>query len=561
MKAARGGVKPRGAWLWACAVPLVAPLATAVQAQSSEPASVSVEPVRESSVPLRESSEPLRLSVQTQLVASDNTTLQTSDAQARGLVFTLQPSIAYNVKGPVLDASAYASLTLLGRTPDGFKRAVFPTLRANGTATLVERWVHVDATASVEPTAADVFGAQVNTAGGNGSASQDDSRTYTLLRLQPRLQRDFTPNLSLLAAHEWAWSDHAAGVDGLQTVQRTVLQLAHKPRPWGGRVVWQRQTSGVKDQDAPPPGGPTATTRSLSLQSLRLVGLLSLGGDWVLGATVGREQNRFDTTLSNSASTSSQDTLAGVSALWAPTLRTVANVDVERRFFGTGVQLNVQHRTPAWSLRMSAVRQPVSTSSMVGASGPTLDLRTLLDDVHTTRTPDAAQRTPLVDALVSDRSLDTRTASATPSVAGYAQLQEGVQAALVLHGSRNTVALSVQQQSLRALQRRDAPTTLNPLLAVSDVRQTSMAMQFSRLLSRQTTGQVSLRWHDVRGLNARAGEQSEWVAVRASLQHQIAPRTEVFAGVQTTRFDSNAQGQRDFRANDVFVGLKHRFGR
>jgi uncharacterized protein (PEP-CTERM system associated) len=540
MRAARRRVKSRCAWLLACTVPLAA----TVQAQSSEPLPSSSELVRSSS-------EPLRLSVQTQLVASDNTTLQTSDAQARGLVFTLQPSLAYNAHRPMLDASVYASLTLLGRTPDGFKRAVFPNLRATSTVMLVERWVHVDASASVEPTAADVFGAQVNNASDNGAGSQDDSRIYTSLRLQPRVQHDFTPELSLLAAHEWVWRDHAAGVDGEQTVQRTVLQLGHKPRPWGGRVVWQRQTNDVD----------TAATRSLALQSLRVVGLLSLGGDWVLGATVGREQNRFDTTLGNRAGTTSQDTVAGLSALWAPTQRTVANVDVERRFFGTGVQLSVQHRTPAWSVRMGAMRQPISTSFTLGSSGPTLDLRTLLDDVHTTRTPDAAQRAPLVDALVSDRALDTRTASATPSVAGYAQLQESVQAALVLHGSRNTLAFSVQQQSLRALQRRDASAPIDPQLAVSDVRQTSAALQFSRLLSRQTTGQISLRWHDVRGLNARAGEQSEWVAVRVSMQHQVAPRTEVFAGVQTTRFDSNAQRQRDFRANDVFVGLKHRFGR
>ncbi len=150
-------------------------------------------------------------------------------------------------------------------------------------------------------------------------------------------------------------------------------------------------------------------------------------------------------------------------------------------------------------------------------------------------------------------------------VADHAALQEAQvmldnarsEAQRMGEAARAEAASSAARRERMALDRIDAAEKA----AVSDVRQTSMAMQFSRLLSRQTTGQVSLRWHDVRGLNARAGEQSEWVAVRASLQHQIAPRTEVFAGVQTTRFESNAQGQRDFRANDVFVGLKHRFGR
>jgi uncharacterized protein (PEP-CTERM system associated) len=535
-------VKPRCAWLWACAVPWSAIAQTHAHAQA-------------------QTSEPLSLSVQTQLVASDNTKLQASDAQQRGLVLSVQPSLTYQVRGAALTANLSASLTLLGSAPDTVKRAVLPNLRADGTAAVVERWFHVDASAGLNPTAADVFGAQVNSgtpSTSSTSSTQDDTRILRTLRLQPRLQRDFTPFTSLMAAHEWAWTDNAAGVDGLQTVQRSVVQLGHKPRPWGGRVVWQRQTS---DVDAPAAGGSAPTERSLSLESLRFVGLLAVDENWVVGATVGREQNRFDQSLSSGTGTTSQDTLAGVSALWAPSPRTVATLDVERRFFGTGVQFGFQHRTPSWSLRLGAMQQPVSTSSTLGGSGPTLDLRTLLDDVHSTRTPDAAQRAPLVDALVSDRALDTRTASATPTVATYAQLQTGVQAALVLHGNRNTVALSVQQQTLRALERRGNDAALPPALAVSDVRQTSAAVQASRLLSRQTTGQVSLRWQDVRGLNARAGEQSEWVSLRVSLQHQVAPRSDVFAGVQATRFDSSAQGQRDFRAVDVFVGLKHRFGR
>jgi uncharacterized protein (PEP-CTERM system associated) len=517
----------------ALAPPMAELAREALQAPTPAPAPV---PAQAPSQAVPQPPARLTLDLSVTATATDNGNAAPPGGERADLVLRARPRIAIARKGAGLDYTLDAAGTAIGHARGTQPNEVLPDVRASARATVVERSVFLEAEARVQQTEIDPFGARADAASLN-------RRTGYTLRLSPVLDYRFGNDTVLSARHDLAYSTREAGPqrEPLRT-QQTVARFSHEPRPHGASLEWTRLDGELFD---------TTTPSRATLTALRLGTSLSIDGEWIVGAVVGQERNRLP--LGDT-----RDPLYGLTLQWQPSSRTRLDGRLERRFFGLGGALSMTHRMPLGSFSLTMSREPVLATASLGPIGTGGDLRGFLDAILTTRYPDPTKRSGLVDTIVSQRGLDTRTPGAADLQSQYPQLSSAFAFTGVLLGTRNTLALTVYRRSLRRLVREDDPLG-GALGGQDDARQVGGSLQYARRLGPQLSADAVLQWSRVTGLAARRGEQSNDRRARLSLTLQLSPRTTAFTAIQRSQFDSNARGQQAYRATDLIVGVSHQF--
>lgn len=473
----------------------------------------------------------LRVTVEAQALATDNATPEQATTRS-DLLLTLRPSVAYRRISRGLDVDAEAAVKLIATARDSQDERAWPDVRARARATVIDQWFWLEGAAQWQAVQVDPFAA--SPADNPGIKA----RRQHALRLSPVIEREFSARDALLLRHDMTEATHPTLEGSRFHSQQTLARLSHKPQRLGGALEWSRQDSDTDGEEA----------SRLLLERWQVHGMVEAIDDWVLGAYVGRERNRFffdDRT----------DGVQGLSLRWAPSPRTELDLRAEQRFFGKAGVLNLRHRMPMMSVVLRVAREPQTSLASLGLLGPGGDLRALLDGILSTRVPEADERRALVDALIADRGLTTRLSRPVEWFAAYPQLASTASVSAVLHGVRNTTSLSAFRQTVVALNRNDAIVAVP---ANNDSRQTGVGLQWNRRLGSRLDAETGLQWKRVEGLGLRQGETSDVKVARLSMTQRLTPQTQASGGVQYLRVNASGAGRIPYDATSIFFGLKHR---
>lgn len=469
------------------------------------------------------------------LTATDNGALAAPGLERRDLIVSVRPKVAFSRRSAGLAFDVEAAATFLGYANGSQDGGVLPELRGSLRATVAERLLYVDAAAQVRQVEEDAFGTRAD------GTSGTNRRTEGTYRLSPYIERELSPSSSLLVRHDATLTTNGAGEGARLVTNRSVARVERKPVPVGVALELSRFDSES-----------TGSTQSrITIDTARVRASLDIGEQVVLGVVAGADRTRL--LLGDYA-----DSIYGVSAQWNPGPRTEVSASVEQRFFGQGGELKLRHRTPFMSFSLGVSRQPVLSSESLGVVGQGGDIRTFLDGILTTRYPDPAVRSDLVNNLVASRGVDTRLSGAIDVVAQYPQLQTSANAAVVFMGRRDTASVSLYWQTLRQITHDGDPLSF-AVTAASDSRQSGGSVQFNRQLTPQLSAEAVVRWSKIVGLAARAQDQSSERSYRLSVQQNLSPRTGLSAGVQYNHFLTTAAGQHPYDATLLLVGMSHRF--
>jgi uncharacterized protein (PEP-CTERM system associated) len=369
--------------------------------------------------------------------------------------------------------------------------------------------------------------------------SSQNARTEGTARLSPYITRELTPDLSLVARADVAWARYSGDSELDSRTGQASIKLNAKPRPVGGMV----ELKSLKAEYL------TSSANDWRLDTATAGPTYSPNSELVLGLVGGAER----TVSSGIAST---DSLVGLTAYWAPTLRTNLAASVDRRFFGVGWNASIAHRMPLVSLVLRTAQEPrLPTTAGTGASG---SLPAFLDSILTSRYPDPAQRAALVGEMVNTRGMQTSLQGTAGTVGDYAQLVNGTDATMVLLGSRNMVAISVYHQTLTQLTRTEDANQF-PGSGTSDNRQLGATLGFNRRLTPNMSADFAVQWSRIEGLAARSGDVTSESSFRLAVVRNTAPRTSISLGAQYRKSDTNVTGLTSFEEGTAFAGLAHRF--
>ncbi|MCW7537525.1 TIGR03016 family PEP-CTERM system-associated outer membrane protein [Aquabacterium sp. A7-Y] len=478
--------------------------------------------------------------VQTTVTATNNSRYGQSSETNSDLVLDVAPRVRLQRRGARLSLSGEAGLHAVHYARGTLGSRLLPEGRFTLESEPVEEWVRLDANGAVEQTASDAF------SGRPDAGSSVNRATYKRWRIAPAIDRRLSPSLSLLARSEHSWSRRSgdeAVVTGSGRVyeQRQLLQLERDPLPLGGAVEYSREDSSYGDDKQ----------SALELEALRLVASYAFDTEFVLGLVAGHERNAF------AGNTEERDSIRGVRLQWRPSERTELRGAVERRFMGTGWNLDWQHRSPFVAIHLRSSRRPVAQSSWQtlggGAGG---EVAPLLDAILTTRYPDPLQRQALVQDIIAGLGLPTELLKPIDLVANYAQLEQDNSVSIALLSRRTTVTASVFARKLERLRRTDDPA-FDFVAGGADNEQRGVGLNINRRLSRTVQAELALSWSKVVGLGLLEGSTSREKTLRASMHHNLSPKTDVTVGVRRYLLNSSLTGPSQETAG--FLGLGHRF--
>lgn len=468
------------------------------------------------------------------VVATSNGAGRPRGLEESEVLLGVTPGLRFRREAADYTLNLVGSLELLSSANGTRETEVLPRLEAGLNSTLIDRWLYLDASASVRQVEVDPF------LGRSSSGAGNNVRRSEYVQVRPYIRRELTPRVEFEAALEETRTDVQDDDAGNARVRAGRIALRGRPQPFGFGLEYQSQDTRYA---AIPEGEWKIDTARASVQAL-------LVDELVLSLIAGRER-----TTSRLAERT--DDILGAGLRWVPGPRTELEAQVERRFFGNGVRARASHRTPSWSFAATLQREPASTSSLIGSvSGDTLG--DFLNAILTTRFPDPAQRAALVDSLLASRGLPNELARALELLAGYAQLNTGGTATLAYLSPRTTASLTVFAQSLRQLTAEDALPVVSAL-RTDDARQGGMDFNFSYLLARDSRVTARARWLQIRGLGLREGDRTTDRDLRIFWTVNLSARTEASFGPYWRSVTTNSANIASFREQALQALLSHRF--
>jgi len=405
---------------------------------------------------------------------------------------------------------------------------------------LVERLMYLDASVTADRISADPFAARPE------SATAFNDYTQMRYRFTPYVERELTPSLSLLARTDHIITRRVGSATGAASTevardsheQEQTLRLAQRPQPFGWTAELTRQETRLRYSDQ----------AILTQTAARAIGTYAVGPQLIVGVSVGRENNEYSLI-------DRSDSIVGVRFNWQPNERGEVNASLEKRFFGTGGDLEWRQRSPFLGFSIRANRMPVaqSGSHLFGAAGD--NLVSLLDGVLTTRYPDPGQRSTAVNDLVRQLNLPGTLTGPVELYTSYAQLQDNVSATALFFGRLTTASATVFGR--RRTRLADVEDVLAPASLSSDNLQYGVEIDVSRRLSPVLTADGGVRYTRIEGLGIRDGQASRDAAIRFGMTRIVSINTRVSAGLRYQTVSSSVTSP----ANEMAVvgALLHRF--
>ncbi|MEW6558982.1 MAG: TIGR03016 family PEP-CTERM system-associated outer membrane protein [Pseudomonadota bacterium] len=471
------------------------------------------------------------------VVQTSNAYFGTSTPAKSDTIISITPGIAFQTEGPDLRTFGNFALNAQYYARGSYSNTVLPSGVLGLSARLVDQWLYFDAGITSQQNALLTIPAQ-----GTGTATY----TTTQYRVSPYIDHRFDDNLRLRARSDNTWT-HISGnqtgqalSNGRYSVQS--VQLDRRPTPFGwGLDARQEETV-------------YTTSGSLTVRDeiARARALYAFTPHFEAGLIGGYEH--YSTSYDSLG-----HSIYGVQARWQPNVFTRVDGVVERRFFGTGWNVNASQQIARLSLRLNWNRAPSSFLAGLQTIPSGVSLSNLLDGMLASQYPDPAARARAVQNLLSVTGLPSTLPNAINYYTQSATLQDTLTATAVLLDQRNSYAASLFHTKTQDLILPGSKPLNNLLLASADYVQNGVGLSYGRRL----TPVMSLNVGVLRALNTGFGLNTG-VSIRQTtfivqVSRRLSPKTLLVVGARRQLLDTANTGILNANESAIYAGLTHQF--
>lgn len=279
--------------------------------------------------------------------------------------------------------------------------------------------------------------------------------------------------------------------------------------------------------------------------------------DIVRGGVIVSVSPQLNVTLSAGVETNDTITLqresyniTGLGFDWRPSLQTSLSVAVEKRYFGTGYNIGLQHRTGRTVWRYTASRSASDSPTQSGsvAIGTNYDI---VDAFLAQVIPDPVLRAQEVTRFLESFNLPADAQNFQDFLSSSATLNQTQQLSVALNGVRSVISFNVSRSSTSRL---GTFTILGDDFDSNDqIDQQSWGVTYGHRVTPLTS--FSAAYTDQKSLGD-SGASSKRQSISLGLNTRLAPRTTGSVQVQFGRFNNSAGSY-----NDAAISgrINHRF--
>lgn len=452
-------------------------------------------------------------------------------------IFSITPGIAFQTEGP--DLRTFGNFALNGQyyARSSYSNTVLPSGVLGLSARLVDQWLYFDAGITSQQNALLTIPTQ-NT----GTATY----TTTQYRVSPYIDHRFNDNLRLRARSDDTWT-HISGnqtgealSNGRYSVQS--VRLDRRPTPFGwGLDARQEETT-------------YTTTGSLTVRDeiVRGRGLYAFTPHLEAGLIGGYEH--YSTSYASLG-----HSIYGVQANWRPNLFTRLDAVVERRFFGTGWNINASQQIQRLSLRMNWTRGPSTFLAGLQTIPSGVSLSTLLNGMLASQYPDPTARARAVQNLLAVTGLPSTLPNAINYYTQSATLQDTFTATAVLLAQRNSYSASLFHTKTQDLILPGSPPLNSLLIASANYVQNGIGLSYGRRLSPVMSLNVGVLRALSTGFGLNQGVSTRQTSFIVQLNRRLSPQTILVLGARRQLLDTANTGILNANESAIYAGLTHQF--
>jgi uncharacterized protein (PEP-CTERM system associated) len=191
---------------------------------------------------------------------------------------------------------------------------------------------------------------------------------------------------------------------------------------------------------------------------------------------------------------------------WTPSARTTASIGADRRYFGDGYQVLLEHRFPNSSVRFTSTRDANNAANGAGVGQP-ITLYQLLYNQLASAYPDPAQRDQFVRTLLQTLQLNPNAVVAGGFASGGTTVQRRDDLSMTYLGRRATFTL----QAFSSDTQRIDTTTVG--VDTTPVRQAGLSATVSYRLTPTSNVNLTGSGLRTRGTATQPGNQLKSVSL------------------------------------------------
>ncbi len=281
------------------------------------------------------------------------------------------------------------------------------------------------------------------------------------------------------------------------------------------------------------------------VQSIRAALLYHYSPQLLLQLTGGHEKNDYEAGNDQSFYTK------GVGATWLLSQRTSIDANVEKRFFGTGYKLGVQHSRPLSSLRLSYVKNVSSIEDATFLSLEEIAYRELFVSLAS-QIPDPAERDSVARSLAE--TIPNGATTFASFVTNSFSVSRRLQLTGSLVGARNVLSASVGSSNNERIGSTSGLAAEDDFASFSRIKTRRASLSLTHRLSGKSSLSAAVNVSNSKG----SGVSSQDVTRRSltvGYNTRIGPHTTGAASVRRQR----STGTSEFTENALVVSLSARF--
>lgn len=455
----------------------------------------------------------------------------------KDLVLAVSPRLSVFSRGAQLRVNAMVGVDQVNYTKNTNDDFTQPLAALDLQSEVVQNLVYFDASGSYDRRAATPFTAQ------GGELPADEEVKTGVVRLAPRLEHRSFSGWTAFVRSDNIWTDRSGtglnigGVYDDSYSQNTQFRLDKEPQRVGFGIEGGHESLNYDSADED----------VIRIDNVRLSAGLAVTPQFTGWLLAGRERSRFSGETENDAD-------YGVRLRWSILERSVLAAEVRKRFFGTGYNLQWDHRHRNYGFTLSGSREPLTEPDTVQLGG---NVAQQFDAIYQSRGYTPAQRDALVRAALIAYGLPPNLTDPVSLRVNRPQLSTTYNGLVSLMGRRTVVVLSAYYRKLVALGHSDDPVLAS---VPGDTRQIGGQLSFNLLLSPLSTLDAYYRIDDARGLGFDLGRNSRDQVVSVGTTHSLSPKLRVNLSLQHHQLDtSDPLVSTTGSANSATLGLTYRF--
>ena len=476
-------------------------------------------------------------SVGMSVVQTSNAYFGTAIPAHSDTIVSITPGIAFQTLGPDLRTFGNFALNAQYYARSSYSNTVLPSGTLGLSARLIDQWLYFDAGVNSQQNALTTIPSQ-----STGTATF----TTTQYTLSPYIDHRFDDNLRLRARSENTWTQISGNQTGADLsngrYSRQSIRLDRRPTPLGWGIDARQEETVYTTSGALTIRDSIARGRVLYAFTPHFEGGL-IGG-----------YERYSTGYA-----SLNHSIYGVQANWRPNVFTRVDGVVERRFFGTGWDINASQQIQQISLRLNWNRAPSSYLASLQTIPSGVSLSTLLSGMLASQYPDPAARAQAVQNLLAVTGLPSTLPNAVNYYTQSATLQNTLTLTGVLLAQRNSYTVSLFHTKTQDLILPGTPPLNNLLIASADYIQNGVGLSYGRRLSPVMSLNVGALRALSTGFGPNQGVSTRQTTFIVQLSRRLSPQTILVLGARRQLLDTANTGILNANESAIYAGVTHQF--